>query len=476
LGRPDAFNAAFVASVRDDARLVREDVRGSMAHAKMLARRGLISRRERDALLRGLAKILRRGLDLDPAYEDVHMNVERALGKAGARLHTARSRNDQVALDLRLWTLGAIDRVSEGITAARKALVGLAARHERTLLPGTTHLQHAQPVVLAHVLLAWHDALGRDLERLADARRRAAVSPLGAGALAGTTLPIDPAFTAKELGMGLFANSLDAVSDRDFAVEAASAAALLMVHLSQMAEMLVLWSTPEFGFVSLPDDLCTSSSIMPQKKNPDMVELVRGKTGRAVGALVNLLTTLKGLPVGYNRDLQETKPALFDALDAAEASLIAMTMAFERLEVDVERMRLQGSDPAMLATDLAEYLVGKGVPFREAHGAVGRLMRHGADTGRALTDFDLAELKRFHRTFGADALGLMNPAASVARRNSPGGTGVSEVRRRLASLAASSSKLRASSRLASPKLRQKLNGRDENPSKGGKRGAGSREH
>src|SRR6266850_2057186 len=301
LGKADAFNASFVASVRDDARLVGEDVRGSMAHAKMLARRGLITRRERDALLRGLGRILRRGLE--------------------------------------------IDRVSGGIAAARKALVGLAGRHERTLLPGTTHLQHAQPVVFAHVLLAWHDALGRDLERFADARRRAAVSPLGAGALAGTTLPIDPAYTAKELGMSLFTNSLDAVSDRDFAVESAAAAALLMVHLSQMAEMLVLWSTPEFGFVSLPDDLCTSSSIMPQKKNPDMVELVRGKTGRAVGALVNLLTTLKGLPVGYNRDLQETKPALFDALDAAEGSLAAMTKAFERLEVDVDRMRAQGSDP-----------------------------------------------------------------------------------------------------------------------------------
>ena len=434
LGKSDAFNAAFVASVRDDARLVREDVRGSMAHARMLARRKLISARERDILLRGLSKILRRGLDLDPAFEDVHMNVERALGKAGAKLHTARSRNDQVALDLRLWTLGAIDRLTAGLGDARGALLDLASRHERTLLPGTTHLQHAQPMVFAHVLLAWHDALGRDLGRLADARRRTAVSPLGAGALAGTTLPIDPAFTARDLKMDLFTNSLDAVSDRDFAVESASAAALLMVHLSQVAEMLVLWSTPEFGFVSLPDDLCTSSSIMPQKKNPDMIELVRGKTGRAVGALVNLLTTLKALPVGYNRDLQETKPALFDALDAAEASLAAVTKAFERLEVDVERMRVQGSDPAMLATDLAEYLVRQGVPFREAHGAVGRLMRHGADTGRPLTEVDLAELRKFHRAFGSDALGLLNSASSVARRNSPGGTGVAEVRKRLAAL------------------------------------------
>jgi argininosuccinate lyase len=434
LGRADAFNAAFVASVRDDARLVREDVLGSIAHARMLARQGLISRRDRDALVRGLERILRRGLELDPAYEDVHMNVERALGKAGARLHTARSRNDQVALDLRLWALGAIDRVSAGIAGLREALVGLAERHDRTLFPGITHLQHAQPLVFAHVLLGWADALQRDAERFADARRRAAVSPLGAGALAGTTLPIDPAYTAKQLKLGLFTNSIDAVSDRDFAVEAASAAAILMVHLSQMAEMLILWSAPEFGFVELPDALCTSSSIMPQKKNPDLVELVRGRTGRAAGALVNLLTTLKGLPLGYNRDLQETKPALFEAMDVAEASVAAMTKAFERLEVDVERMRVQGSDPAMLATDLAEYLVRKGVPFREAHGAVGRLVRHGVDTGRSLADFDLPELKKFHKSFGADALGVLNPAASVARRNSPGGTGVSEVRRRIASL------------------------------------------
>jgi len=434
LGKSDAFNAAFVASVRDDARLVREDVLGSMAHARMLARRKLITGRERDSILRGLSKILRRGLELDPAYEDVHMNVERALGKAGAKLHTARSRNDQVALDLRLWTMGAIDRLSAALKGARGALLELAGRHERTLLPGTTHLQHAQPMVFAHVLLAWHDALGRDLGRFADARKRAAVSPLGAGALAGTTLPIDPAFTARELKMDVFTNSLDAVSDRDFAVESASAAALLMVHLSQIAEMLVLWSAPEFGFVSLPDDLCTSSSLMPQKKNPDMIELVRGKTGRAVGALVNLLTTLKALPAGYNRDLQETKPALFDAFDAAEGSLAAVTKAMARLEVNVERMREQGSDPAMLATDLAEYLVRQGVAFRDAHGAVGRLMRHGADTGRPLTEYDLAELRKFHRAFGADALGLLNPASSVAHRNSPGGTGTAEVRRRLAAL------------------------------------------
>jgi len=434
LGRADAFNAAFVASVRDDARLVREDVLGSIAHAKMLARQGLISRRERDALVRGLERILRRGLDLDPAYEDVHMNVERALGKAGARLHTGRSRNDQVALDLRLWAIGAIDRVTAGIVDLRGALIALAERHDRTLFPGITHLQHAQPLVFAHVLLAWADALERDADRFAGARTRAAVSPLGAGALAGTTLPIDPAYTAKQLKLGLFTNSLDAVSDRDFAVEAAAAAAILMVHLSQMAEMLILWSAPEFGFVELPDALCTSSSLMPQKKNPDLVELVRGRTGRAAGALVNLLTTLKGLPLGYNRDLQETKPALFDAMDAAEGSVAALAKAFGSLRVDAERMRAGASDPAMLATDLAEYLVRKGVAFRAAHAAVGRLMRHCADTGVALTDVPLDEMKKFHPAIGPDARKYLSAAASVTYRVSPGGTGVAEVRRRIASL------------------------------------------
>ncbi|MBI4566392.1 MAG: argininosuccinate lyase [Planctomycetes bacterium] len=435
LGPIDAFNAAFVASVRDDERLVREDILGSMAHARMLERRKLISRRERNAILKGLERLRRRvergTFRLDPTYEDVHMNVEHALGPAGAKLHTARSRNDQVALDLRLWTIAGIDRIDAALVALRRALLALARRHVETILPGVTHLQRAQPVVLAHLLLAWADAIDRDRGRFADARRRAAVSPLGAGALAGTTLPIDPNLTARDLGLRVFTNSIDAVSDRDFAVETAAAAALFMAHLSQMAEMLILWSAPEFGFVELPDALCTSSSLMPQKKNPDMIELVRGKAGRVFGSLVNLLATLKGLPCGYNRDLQETKPALFDVVDAAEACAQAMSRAFRELNVNADRMREAASDASLLATDLAEYLVGRGAAFRDAHAAVGRLMRHCSESGRAVTDMTPEELRAFHPKFGSEVRSILSAEASVARRASPGGTGISQVRRRL---------------------------------------------
>lgn len=436
LGPSDAFNAAFVASVDDDARLLRHDIEGSLAHAAMLAKRRLISRREHAAIRRGLQGLLRRAAGgsfrLDPAYEDVHMNVEHALGKAGARLHTARSRNDQVALDLRLWTREALDGLAARVGDVRSSLAKLASRHATTLFPGTTHLQHAQPVVFAHVLLGWAEALDRDLGRIRDARVRTNVSPLGAGALAGTTLRTDPAFTARLLKMGVFRNSIDAVSDRDFAVEAASAAAILMVHLSQMAEMLVMWSAPEFGFVELPDELCTSSSLMPQKKNPDLVELVRGKTGRAAGALVNLLTILKGLPSGYNRDLQETKPPLFDAISTADACCTAMAKAFAKLRVRAARMEEQGADPAMLATDLAEHLVARGVAFREAHAAVGRLVRFAEERGLTLAQLPAGEFRKFHPRFGPDAAEALDPRASVVRRASPGGTGVSEVRKRLA--------------------------------------------
>ena len=432
LGAVDAFNAAFVASVEDDARLVREDIVGSMAHARMLARQRLISHGERDAILRKLQGFLKRGLKLDAAYEDVHMNVEHALGKAGAKLHTARSRNDQVALDLRLWTVRELTNLTALLEELRTALHELAGKHVLTVMPGITHLQHAQPVVFAHVLLGWRDAISRDLGRVSDAMKRTAVSPLGAGALAGTTLPIDPAATARELGMAPFTNSIDAVSDRDFAVEAVAACSLIVTHLSQMAEMLVLWSAPEFGFVELPDDLCTSSSLMPQKKNPDMIELVRGKAGRVHGALVNLLTTLKGLPSGYNRDLQETKPPLFDAIETTKGCLQAMARAFGRLDVRVARMREQASDPSMLATDLAEYLVAKGVAFRDAHGVVGRVVRHCVESNRSLAELSGPELRAFHPAFDPGVRRILTVDASVARRSSPGGTGVGQVRKRLA--------------------------------------------
>lgn len=435
----DTFAGRFVASVDDDRRLVEQDVLGSIAHARMLGRRGILRARDVRAIVGGLRRILqdwRRGRwELDPALEDVHMNVEdrltRRAGEAGARLHTARSRNDQVALDLRLWVRDAGAGILREIRGLRRALARRAARHAQTLFPGMTHLQHAQPVVFGHVLLAYHDRLERDEGRFRDALRRAATSPLGAAALAGTSFPVDPAWTARRLGMaGAFANSLDAVSDRDFAVEFVSACALLMVHLSQMAEDLILWSSAEFGFVELPDELCTSSSIMPQKKNPDLVELVRGKAAGVAGNLVALLGTLKGLPLGYNRDLQETKPPLFAAADAALGSLRAMGRAVRGLRVREDRMRAAASDPSMLAADLAEYLARKGLPFRRAHGAVARMMRDAAREGTDPSRWPLERLRSYAAVFGPDVRALFSPETSVRLKRSPGGTSPEQVRRR----------------------------------------------
>lgn len=414
----------FVASIDADEHLVPFDIRGSIAHARMLANQGLLSKEDGEALIAGLEKLLAEGLKLDVAHEDVHMNVEKALGKVGEKLHAARSRNDQVALDLRLWLKDATRRILDEIVELQKSLKHQALRHAKTILPGITHLQHAQPVVLGHVLLAWREQLERDYQRFVDCRKRADVSPLGACALAGTSLPIDPKQTAAELGFSkVFANSIDAVSDRDFAAEFAFACSMTMTHLSQVAEMLVLWSTPEFGFVVLPDSLCTTSSIMPQKKNPDMIELVRGKAGGVYGSLVNLLTTLKGLPFGYNRDLQETKPPVFEAAKQTRLSLYAVRLAIDGMKVDAKRM-LEGVEPAMLATDLAEYLTAKGVPFREAHSVVAKLMKNF--DGRKLK---LAQLKAVHPAFGKDVLALLTPEQSVAGRKSPGGTSPENVER-----------------------------------------------
>jgi argininosuccinate lyase len=427
----DEFAARFVASVEADERLVPHDVRGSIAHARMLRRQGLLSEADAAAIEEGLSRILREweegSFRLDVAYEDVHMNVEKRLtdlaGPAGARLHTARSRNDQVAADLRLWMREATREILEGLGALRRALARRALEHAGTILPGVTHLQRAQPVTFGHVLLCYHDRLARDAGRFEDALRRMDVSPLGACALAGTSLPIDPAFTARELGFSrAFENSIDAVSDRDFAVEFVAAAALLAAHLSQMAEDFIVWSAPEFGFIELPDELCTSSSIMPQKKNPDMVELVRGKAAGVAGRLVSLLGTLKGLASGYNRDLQETKPPVFDAAETVRLSLRAMLLAVEGLKADAARMRRAAEDPQILATDLAEYLAARGVPFREAHGAVARLMKHCADRGASPAGMPLAELREFSAAFGEDVYARLTPEASVASKKSPGGT------------------------------------------------------
>ncbi len=444
----DEFAAKFVASVDADRQIVAHDIRGSIAHATMLAKQGLITAAERDSIVRGLEQILKEWeagtFRLDVANEDVHMNVEKRLGelsgKDAARLHTARSRNDQVALDLRLWTLETGREIVKAVGAACGSLARRAREHARTLFPGITHLQHAQPVVFGHVLLAYYDRLVRDAGRFEDALRRADVSPLGACAMAGTSLPIEPAQTARALGLGgTFTNSIDAVSDRDFACEFVSACAILAAHLSQMAEDMIYWSTPEFGFIELPDELCTSSSIMPQKKNPDMVELVRGKAAGVVGNLVNLLGTIKALPIGYNRDLQETKPPVFDAAQTVRLSLRAMTLAVDGMKVRAPRMLECASDPQMLATDLAEYLVTKNVPFRDAHGAVARLMRVCAERGRSPVEMTLKELRGYSPAFGKDVHALLTPQASVASRRSPGGTAPDLVEKRARSLAKGSS-------------------------------------
>jgi argininosuccinate lyase len=428
----DEFAAKFVASIDADANLVVQDIQGSIAHAKMLGKQGILSEQEVIGIVAGLEHILNDWesgkFKLDVAHEDVHMNVEKRLiefvGPAiGAKLHTARSRNDQVALDLRLWTWAVSEEIVGAIRDLQKSLAVRAKVHAETIFPGITHLQHAQPIVFGHVLLCYHDRLGRDAGRFEDSIKRTTISPLGACAMAGTSFSTDPAFTAKEVGLGgAFTNSIDAVSDRDFAAEFAGACSILMVHLSQIAEDMIYWSTPEFGFVELPDELCTSSSIMPQKKNPDMIELVRGKAGTVFGHLINLLTTLKAQPLGYNRDLQETKPPVFGAAETARLSLRAIRLAVDGMKVRAERMLIEASDPQMLAADIAEYLAKRGTPFREAHGAVARLMRHCAEKNLSPAKMKIAELRKFSESFDKDVFDLLTPKASVNGKTSPGGT------------------------------------------------------
>ncbi|MFQ5893584.1 MAG: argininosuccinate lyase, partial [Nitrospinota bacterium] len=369
----------FTASVNFDRRLYREDIDGSIAHARMLAHRGIIAQGEAEAIVRELETIREEigqgDFEWKLEHEDVHMNIEAALierlGEVGAKLHTGRSRNDQVALDMRLYVKRAAGDLVEAAVNLQKALLDPAERYLDAVMPGYTHLQRAQPVLLAHHLLAYFEMLERDKGRLSDCARRADVSPLGAGALAGSTLPLDPGFVAQELGFAeTFRNSMDAVSDRDFVVEFLSACAILMMHLSRLAEEIVLWSSAEFGFVELSDAYATGSSMMPQKKNPDVAELVRAKTGRAYGHLVAMLTVLKGLPLSYNRDLQEDKEGLFDAVDTALACLKVMAGMLRTLKVNEARMRGAVEEGFLLATDLAEYLVRKGMPFREAHRVV----------------------------------------------------------------------------------------------------------
>ncbi|MBK8190520.1 MAG: argininosuccinate lyase [Vampirovibrionales bacterium] len=398
-------------SIGFDQRLWREDIRGSVAHARMLGRQRILTEAEALALTDGLLAIERDidagRLTIDPRAEDIHTFMEqeltRRLGDLGKKLHTGRSRNDQVALDLRLHLRNAIDALSVQAQALQSALEAQAEAHRQSAMPGYTHLQRAQPVTLARHLMAYHAMLARDCGRLADCRKRLNVSPLGAGALAGSSFPLDRAFVAQELGFdGVIDNTLDAVSDRDFVIELAAALSILMMHLSRLCEELVLWSSQEFGFIAMADAYATGSSMMPQKKNPDAAELVRGKTGRVYGALMTLLTVMKALPLAYNKDMQEDKEAIFDALDTAFLSLAAVRGMIETMTPRVERMREALADGFVMATALADYLTRKGLPFRDAYAITGRIVRHCAETGERFETLTLAAYQQFCPQIDAD--------------------------------------------------------------------------
>ena len=430
---------AFTASLPFDRRLYRHDIRGSIAHAQMLAKVKILTAGEAARIVAGLRAIeceIDAGeFRFDFADEDIHLAIERRLtakiGAAGQKLHTARSRNDQVALDLRLYLREQISQISKLVEGLRRTLLRVARDHVETAMPGYTHLQRAQPVTLAHHLLAYVEMLGRDHERLVQAGARTNVMPLGAGALAGTTLPIDREMVARELGFPkICENSIDAVSDRDFALDFLSAAAILAVHLSRMAEEIILWTTAEFGFAELPDEFATGSSMMPQKKNPDLLELVRGKTGRVVGALIAMLTVLKGLPLAYNSDLQEDKERVFDVVDTLTPSLTLLAQFWDRLAFKPATMRKAAGGFA-LATDLAEYLVARSVPFREAHEAVGGLVRDTVARGRSFDELTLDDLRRHSAKFAADALKALTVDNSLRARKLPGGPAPDTVRRRI---------------------------------------------
>jgi argininosuccinate lyase len=442
---PSEQTARFTESVSFDCRLWRQDIRGSIAHARMLRHIGVLSRAELKAILGGLTAI---ALEIESgrftwqeALEDVHMNIEAELTRrvpAGAKLHTGRSRNDQVALDLRLWLRDEITALRGGLCELQTALLDLAERHAGVIFPGYTHLQRAQPVFVAHHLLAYLEMLERDSDRFGDCLQRVNVCPLGSGALAGSTLRLDRALVAKELGLvdergrpRLTQNSMDAVSDRDAPVEFCCHAALLAVHLSRLAEDLILWATAEFNFIRIGDAFTTGSSLMPQKRNPDVAELTRGKTGRVIGNLVGLLTLLKGLPMTYNRDLQEDKERLFDTADTVRSTLGVMAAMLRQTAFNAGACRRAAGDPSLLATDLAEDLVRKGIAFREAHHTVGRLVALAEGLNKPLDQLTPAELRSIDPRLPANARGVFDLQRAMARRKLAGAPGVSEVKRQL---------------------------------------------
>jgi len=431
----------FTESISFDWRLWRHDIAGSIAHAKMLGKQGIIPKKDSALIVRGLKEIhseIEQGkFKFRKELEDIHMNIEAALtekiGEAGKRLHTARSRNDQVALDLRLYLRDETKKLMGLIADLRGVLVGRAERNADIIMPGYTHLQRAQPVLLAHHLLAYCEMLLRDETRLKDVLKRINVLPLGSCALAGTSLPIDREFVAKELGFeGVSGNSMDAVSDRDFAVEFISAGAMLMMHISRLAEEIVLWSTEEFSFIELPDAFATGSSIMPQKKNPDVAELARGKTGRVYGSLMGILTLMKGLPLSYNRDLQEDKPYIFETVDTLRATLCVLMDMLPNIKFNKERLLATAGAGFSTATDMAEYLVRKGLPFREAHEATGEAVKHAINKGvGSLSDLDIKELKKFSPLIGKDIYEVLDPGNSVRAKKSAGGTSPESVREQI---------------------------------------------
>ncbi|CAM3476273.1 argininosuccinate lyase [Parendozoicomonas haliclonae] len=428
----DEFVARFTASIDFDKRLYHHDIMGSKAHAKMLNKAGILTTEELDSILNGLAEIeqeIERGeFEWSIALEDIHMNIEARLtdkiGIAGKKLHTGRSRNDQVATDIRLWLRDEIDLILSELNRLQSGLEELADKECKTIMPGFTHLQVAQPITFGHHLRAWREMLVRDSGRMEDCRKRMNQSPLGSAALAGTTFPIDREFTARELGFDApTANSLDAVSDRDFAIEFCSASALILTHLSRMSEELVLWTSQQFDFIEMPDRFCTGSSIMPQKKNPDVPELVRGKTGRVNGHLVSLLTLMKGQPLAYNKDNQEDKEPLFDTVDTVKDCLRAFADMVPHIRSKPENMRAATKKGFATATDLADYLVKKGVAFREAHEIVGKAVAYGLNSGKDLSEMSLDELKQFSDVIEDGVQDALSLEGCIAARAHIGGTG-----------------------------------------------------
>lgn len=433
----DSFVEAFTASVEFDQRLAPYDIQGSIAHATMLARQGIISNEERDLITAGLERIQGRieagDFEWSVALEDVHMNIEAALtediGVAGKKLHTGRSRNDQVATDVRLWLRAELGEIRGAIRRLQSGMLDLAEREADTILPGFTHLQTAQPITFGHHMMAWFEMLERDHQRMHDCAERLNLMPLGAAALAGTSYPIDRHYTAELLGFyGPAENSLDAVSDRDFAIEFAAAASILMMHLSRMSEELIIWSSAQFGFVTLSDSFCTGSSIMPQKKNPDVPELIRGKSGRAFGHLMSLLTLMKGQPLAYNKDNQEDKEPLFDLVDNLKGSLKVFADMVPAIGCNRQAMRQAALKGFATATDLADYLVRKGMAFRDAHEVVGKSVAYCVEHGRDLAELSLAELQQFSATIAADVFDYLTLEGSVAARDHIGGTAPKQVK------------------------------------------------